>query len=1037
MVNKLSRKSNLAKLFLMLIMALCLAGTAVAEGGATALTWQEYQDVVSTYSINKEILDYTDYLEKHEDAARPDAVVTVEADTFVRYEDAGAAVQPEIRADYEVGEDGLGKGNAVLTGEESLIEWTVSVPESGLYDLSILYYPVAGKNSAIQRAIFIDGQLPYGELALVEFYRVWSNGDFPMKTDENGVVVREWDSDTQGNNLKPSAKEIPEWVSVGLSDSNGYIPEQLSVYLEAGEHTLSLLAMREPMLIRSITLQNTERPAPYAEVKAEADAAGCKDTTGLSVRIEAENTMKTSSQMLYPVQDQSSAAVYPASTRYLLNNTIGGNSWKNAGQWVEWEFEVPEDGYYAITLHDQQNFVRGINVYRKIYVDGKVPFEEFNAYPFGYQQSWRMETIADEKGEPYRVYLTAGKKHTVRMEVVLGDMATIIAQMQDCVQQLNDIYRQVIYITGVAPDQYRDYQIEASLPELEGKLVKVKADLNVALGALESVAGNNSDKLTVLRTMDDQLDELIEDQERFTEVLSSFKTNVRACGNWITQVLGQPLQVDRLYIHSADVKPVAEGAGFWNSLKHEAVRLYYSFKIDYNQVGNVAKEGEKTEDGRDIVVLTLWIGTGRDQANVIKSLIDSDFSKKNPHIQVNVQLVDMNTLLRATLSGQGPDVAIQVANTNGIAGGVLNTGNDTPVNYGLRNAVLDLAQFPDFEEVVARFAPASLVPFSFNGATYALPDTMTFPMMFYRKDILAEIGLEVPQTWDEVKVAMSVLAKNQMEFGMLPSEQIFAMLLFQNGGEYYTEGGKASALDTDTAINVFRKYCEYYTDYKLDKATSTDERFRTGEAPIVISDYTTYNGLQVSAPDILGLWDFTVVPGTPVVDENGEPVLDENGEQLINRATGASGLADIIMKATEHPNEAWEFLKWWTSAEVQTRYGREMESLMGASARVATANTEALANLSWPMKDYKALVEQMDMVKGIPQVPGGYYTWRNVNNAFYDITTNTATNNTTAREALMDKVYYINAEIDYKRAEFGLPLASDDVAETTEIAEEE
>ena len=37
-------------------------------------------------------------------------------------------------------------------------------------------------------------------------------------------------------------------------------------------------------------------------------------------------------------------------------------------------------------------------------------------------------------------------------------------------------------------------------------------------------------------------------------------------------------------------------------------------------------------------------------------------------------------------------------------------------------------------------------------------------------------------------------------------------------------------------------------------------------------------------------------------------------------------------------------------------------------------------------------------------------------------TTDTATNNTTPREALMDKVYYINAEINYKRTEFGLPL---------------
>jgi len=1002
MVNALKRTKGLLGILLALLV---LTGSAMAADKSTA----DYQDIVSTYSINDAIPEYVDYAEKHEEAARPAAAVTVEADTFIRYEDEGIAQQPQILTDYE----GM-PGNAVLTGEESLIEWTVSVPETGLYDLSVLYYPYEGKNSAIQRAFFIDGELPYGEMALVEFYRVWRNGDFPLVVDENGVTVHQWNKDNQGNHLKPSAEEIPEWVESALYDSNGYITGQLSVYLTEGEHTLTMLAMREPMLVRSITLKNTERPAPYAEVKAAGDAAGQKDTKGVSIRFEAENAAKTSSQMLYPVQDQSSAAVYPASTRYLLNNAIGGNSWKSAGQWIEWEFEAPEDGYYAISLYDKQNFVRGINSYRKIYIDGVVPFDEFNAYGFGYNAKWRMETLKDENGEPYRVYLQKGE-HTLRMEVVLGDMASIIAQVQSCVQQLNDIYRQVIYITGVAPDQFRDYQIEASLPGLEAELIQVKADLNVALSALIETAGTNSDKLTVLRTMNDQLEELIEDQERFTEVLSSYKTNVRACGNWITQVLGMPLQLDRIYVHSADVKPRAEGDNWWTGLTHEAKRMYYSFIIDYNQVGNVADEDS------DGVVLTLWIGTGRDQANVIKSLIDERFTPETG-ISVNVQLVDMNTLLRATLSGEGPDVAIQVANTNGIAGGVLNTGNDTPVNYGLREAVLDLTQFEDFEEVAARFAPAALVPFTFNVATYALPDTMTFPMMFYRKDILAEIGLDVPQTWDEVKVAMTILAKNQMEFGMLPSEQIFAMLLFQNGGEYYTEGGKASALDSDTAINVFKKYCEYYTDYKLDRATSAEERFRTGEAPIIISDYTTYNNLQVSAPDIKGLWDFTVVPGT--VQSDGS----------INHATGASGLADIIMSAAEHPEAAWEFLKWWTSAEIQTMYGREMESLMGASARVATANKEALSNLSWPMKDYKALVAQRDQVQGIPQVPGGYYSWRNVSNAFYTITTNTATNNTTPREALMDKVYYINTEIDYKRTEFDLPLASDD-DEMTEAEE--
>ena len=178
------------------------------------------------------------------------------------------------------------------------------------------------------------------------------------------------------------------------------------------------------------------------------------------------------------------------------------------------------------------------------------------------------------------------------MEVVLGEMAGIIRQVQDCVLQLNGIYRQVLYITGVAPDPYRDYQIERSLPGLKAQLEQVQADLRKAIAALEKAAGHRSDKLTVLKTMDDQLTELIRDQERFTEVLSSYKTNVRACGNWITQVLGQPLQIDRIYLHTADVRPEITGTDFLSGAGFEASRLYSSFTI-YGR----RKPQEGTEDG--------------------------------------------------------------------------------------------------------------------------------------------------------------------------------------------------------------------------------------------------------------------------------------------------------------------------------------------------------------------------------------------------------------------------------------------------------
>lgn len=990
---------KLTALFLTVIeimasMELCSAPMAVVNA---SMTQEEAKEIVSTYSVTDSVPDYIDYLKEYEEAGRPDVTVKVSAADYTLYMENDREVTPQILKDYEGAE-----GDSILTSETGYVEFEVEVPETGLYQLQIEYYPIEGKNSEIQRSFFVDGELPYGELSLIEFSRIWST-DVAQECFSRGSYDIIWHKDNQGNDMKPVSVEIPEWIVSSLYDDNGYITEPLSIYLTKGTHSIAMNSQREPMLIHQLILTNTEETKSYEEVKAGWDALGAKDTEGIYVEMQAENAVKTSSQMLYPKQDQSSPAVYPSSAKELLNNTIGGESWGDAGQWIEWEFDVDETGYYNISLFDKQSFMRGIYVSRKIMIDGEVPFEEMEDYGFTYDSGWRMDTLQDSEGNPYRFYLEEGH-HTLRMEVVLGDFSEVIFSVQDCISQLNAIYRKVIRITGVKPDTYRDYQIERSLPELNAEMVAVRDQLDEAIHDLRAATGRTSDKETVLITMRDQLDYLIEDEERFVKVVTTYKQNVRACGTWITQVIKQPLQIDSISIYSPSEKAEKKSDGVFDKIGYEAKRLYYSFVIDYNSLG---ASGEENEENKTI---TLWVGTGRDQANVIRSLIDESFTV-NYGINVNVQLVDMNTLLRAELAGEGPDVAIQVANTNGIAGAVLNTGNDTPVNYGLRNAVLDLTRFPDYEEVSKQFCDSALTAFSFDNAVYALPETQTFPVMFYRKDILAELGVEVPKTWDDVKVIMSVLAKNQMEFGMLPGEQIYAMLLYQNGGKYYNEGGISSALDSDIAVNTFKEYCEYYTDYGLDKYTSVEERFRTGECPIIIADYTVYNNLEVSAPDIAGLWDFTMVPGT--VKEDG----------TVDHSVGCTGLASMIMADTKEPEACWEFLKWWTSADVQTLYDREMESLMGSAARVATANQEAFQNIPWSVDTYEALSEAFTWVKGIPQVPGGYYSWRNVNNAFYTVTTDTDT--ASPREELMDKVLYINDEITYKRKEFGLPTVDD------------
>ena len=938
--------------------------------------------------------DYGRYLSEVPDQNRPDEVIRIAAKDYDAYQEEGKDVMPEVRSNFE-GYD----GDSILTTELGEVSYKFTVKKAGLYSLSLDYYPVEGKNSEIQRAFFLDGDQPYTELNIVQFSRIWTT-DIAEETFKAGGNHVEWKKDNQGNDMKPTSIEIPEWISSYLYDNNGYITSPLSFYLTEGEHTIMIQSRREPMLLGGLTFSNQKAELSYADQKSEWDKAGAKDTSGVSLVLEGEDARKTSSQTLYPKQDQSSAAVSDHSARYLLNNTIGGTSWDKAGQWIEWNLDIPEDGYYEISLFDLQNFMRGIYVSRRITIDGDVPFAEMENYGFYYESDWRLETLSDKDKNPYKFYLTKGT-HTLRMEVVLGEFSEVIAEVQDSVSKLNEIYRKVIRIIGVSPDTYRDYQIEASLPNIVAEMTEVRDELNDAIYSLRTAVGRTSDKETVLITMRDQLDYLIEDVEHFVRVISTYKVNVRACGTWITQVISQPLQIDRIFVTSDSKSIEVSGNNFFSDFGNEIARLYNSFVIDYNSLGSTGGEGTKNE------TITLWVGTGRDQANVIRSLIDESFTSVYG-VNVNVQLVDMNTLLRAELAGEGPDVAIQVANTNGIAGAVLNTGNDTPVNYGLRNAVLNLNQFSDVAEVKERFYESALTAFSFDGKLYALPETQTFPVMFYRKDILNQLGLEIPETWDDVKVIMSVLAKNQMEFGMLPSEQIYAMLLYQNGGKYYNEGGISSALDSDIAVNTFKQYCEFYTDYGLDKTTSVEERFRTGECPIIIADYTVYNNLEVSAPDIAGLWDFTMVPGT----------RKEDG--TVDHSVGCTGLASMIMADTKHPDACWKFLKWWTSADVQALYDREMESLMGSAARVATANKEAFEMLPWPVDTYHNLSGAFTWVKGIPQVPGGYYSWRNVNNAFYTVTTETDT--ASPREELMDKVLYINEEIRYKRIEFNLPV---------------
>jgi len=950
------------------------------ENGLSQL--EIYDETLTTFG---ERFHFTDYLQLHTDAARP----VLENDIVIDAADYIIAEGMDVKhyTDFE----GV-PGVSVWTDEQGLIEWEFIAPAAGLYNISLKYFSSEGRSSDIQRAIFINGEVPFFESNPLELRRTWVNREVWCADTSSYIFIQR---DALGNDMRPTQVEHHRWSEVTLRDAMGTYNEYFSFYFNEGRNTIGLVSLREPMKIRHIRVHQAPEVLLYSQVAAQRANLVRPSVSSIEpIRIEGQNAVRKSSAMLAPGADTGGPGVLPYDAKYIRVNHIGGGSWSAPGSWIEWEFEVPEAGLYSIAMNVRQNFQRGANSFRRITINGEIPFSEMEAVAFEFQNNWRVDTLGNDDGA-YLFWLDAGT-NVIKMETVLGDYAWYLREIQDISMHLNDLYRQIVMLTGTTPDFFRDYQIRERLPHLRDELISSRQRLDNAHASLIAMAPGRGGRDAIIRSISQLLTRMYNDVENIPRRINDFRINIGSLGTWLMMVREQSLAVDAIYILPHDASAPKNAHSWWRQLWHEILTLFWSFIIDFNAIPS-AYEGEITRS------VEVWIPTGRDQANVIKSMIDETFTRETG-IGVKLMLTDPATILPATVAGQGPDVALSVWNT-------------MPMDYGLRGAVADISGMPGFDEVSARFHPATMTPYEFDGRVFALPETMAFYMLFYRKDILHEIGLEPPDSWDEVRSAIAHLSQFHMEFGLpvtLPADgqvpidiadMTFTMFLYQRGGTLYNEDNTASALDSDVALNAFRDFTRFFTDYNLEREYNFMNRFRIGEMPLAVADYTNFNVLQVFAPEIRGLWGFRPVPGTIQADGS------------IDRTVPTSGMAVIMMENARDKDASWEFMKWWTSADTQTMFGQRMEALMGSAARHPTANMESFTRMPWAVADYRQLREQMDWAKGLPQIPGAYFTPRQIRNAFF---TTVELEDIGAREALTDFTRFINDEIRTKRREFGL-----------------
>ena len=918
---------------------------------------------ISIAEIN-EILNaitYKEYKEKYASASRGEDVIVISG---VEYDAASTTASVETLENYLDHE-----GSSLSIGDSGLVTWKFNVPTAGLYAIRVNYAQVtrdAANSNSIERVLYINGSVPFAEARSVIMKKNWV-------VEYYEGVPGTFEVDNNGNHIRPAQNEDPVWLSWELRDSDGYYANPYEFYFEAGENAITLESIRESVVIESIELVPYEDLPSYEEYLAQY--AGASDVTGVDpIIIQGENILSASDVTLYPVNDRASAITSPQSADTTLLNAVGGEEWATSGQWITYEFDVEKSGFYTIALRFKQSWQSGLDVSRRVYIDGEVPFEEANGFVFGFNNSWQSTALTDGE-EVYKFYLEEGH-HTIKFEVTLGEFGSVIQSINDTLTTINACYLEIIKLTGTSPDKYQDYKFESVIPETLKTMLLCSKELKAAVEFI----GEKSENTATLEQIYMILQDMVNDTNMIKTKLKNLKSHLGTLGTWLSTAKNQPLMIDYISIQPVEDKTPKADANFFESLWYQLRLFVASFYVDYNSFGSSVDVPEEE-------VLEVWVVLNREKAQIIRNLAANNFTPESG-IAVNVKLVAAGTLLPSVLAGVGPDVSLFEAD---------------PLEYAIRDAVMPLNDFEGFEEVCERYVPEALTPVTLYGQTYGLPDSMTFTMLFYRKDILTDLGLEVPKTWDDLVAMIPTLMANNMHLGMYNDSLIFQ---YQNGGELWADDGMRINYDSTTALEAFETLCGFYKNYSLDYQYDFANRFRTGEMPIGIAQYTTYNQLSVFASELSGLWGITTIPGT--VQEDGS----------INYDSMLTVTSCMMLKDTDKPEQAWKFMAWYTDSEFQISYSNEVVATMGTAEKHNTANVEALGELPWSAEEYAAINDQMHNVSAVTRYPGTYILTRYVDFAFLAV----YNNNADAATSLLSHVNTINKEVNRKRTEFGLEI---------------
>ncbi len=847
--------------------------------------------------------------------------------------------------------------------EGDVVEIKVPEMEKGVYAVK-LEYQVLGKGlSPLQFDLRINDEHPFKEAEALKLPVYYHN--------ERDV----FSLNKEGHEILPRQIKSDAWHEEYIRDPNGHVFAPLQFEIDSDDK-IRLEVLNGSLRLKSFALAVNEKIPSFSDLaKKDMQNSGNEQIVLAAEKNQSKNSLQAKQVVSRDIK------VKPYDTHRLLLNVFETSQ---PNEIVSYDFEVEKSAYYALAIHAQQTKMNDA-VYRNIYIDDKIPFQEAIAFPFEGESDWKMHVFADE--EPYWIYLEEGT-HRISFEVsteVYYELITILENMND---RLNALNLELKKLLGSETDRYRDWDLSNYMPDLEDDLMHMKSALEKEKERLlkENIVGSKSEivqKTDQIIKVFDQVLKKPNDIPKNMHLLSEGSGSIaQMSSDLLDSISDQRLLMDEIYLfEDIDDLPHTKHS-FFDKIRETSKRFFASF---------IRPKEEKTDK------LQVWVNRNRNIVEVLDRMVSEGFSKKTG-IEVEISVMpDEQKLILSNASKVQPDIALGIS-------------TNMPYEFAIRNAALNLKEQDGFEEVVGRFSPGAMMSYVKDEGVYALPETQDFYVTFYRKDIFEKLGLSVPDTWDEVLALLPELQRYGMNFytplasntGMKPF-MFTAPFIYQQGGRIYNPENMHVALEEYEAMQGFRMMTDLFSIHAVPLQVSNFyHSFRYGDIPIGISNLADYQKLLTAAPEIAGRWDIALHPG----------VQKENGD--IHRHATGSAQASMIFSDTEHAAEAWQFLDWWTSTETQTEFSHRLLNLYGYEYLWTSANLDAFKELPINTNHKKIILEQWEWLFEVPKVPGGYMVEREISNVW----NRNVFEGENLRAALDESIIRMNRELDRKLEEF-------------------